>query len=146
MSGQNLCKDSFVGDYPIVNCQYYGNFQEIEELKFGSTFNLAIDEKDKSTILVKSSTSTIGELQVSDVDKNKLLPYLKQGWNEIYICKLNQNCKDAKLNERLRVSIWVKKNNNELKKYKEIQDILKNNNDKDMLTRIEDIINREIYG
>lgn len=109
MSGQNLCKDSFVGDYPIVNCQYYGNFQEIEELEFGSTFNLAIDEKDKSTILVQSSTSPIGELQVSDVDKNKLLPYLKQGWNTIYICKLSQNCKDAKLNERLRVSIWVRK-------------------------------------
>ncbi len=109
MSGQNLCKDSFIGDYPIVNCQYYGNFQEIEELKVASELDLAIDEQDKSIILVKSSTSPIGELQVSDVDKNKLLPYLKQGWNEIYICKLNQNCKDAKLNERLRVSIWVKK-------------------------------------
>lgn len=116
MSGQNLCKDSFVGDYPIVNCQYYGNFQEIEELKFGSTFNLAIDEKEKNIILVNTEVGnevkTIGELQVSDVDKDKLLLYLNQGWNTIYICKLSQNCKDAKLNERLRVSIWIKKNNN----------------------------------
>lgn len=109
MSGQNLCKDSFIGDYPIVNCQYYGNFKDIEELTVASELDLAIDEQDKSTILVKSSTSTIGELQVSDVDKDKLLLYLKQSWNEIYICKLSQNCKDAKLNERLRISIWVRK-------------------------------------
>ena len=126
MSTPNLCKDSFIGDYPIVNCQYYGAFEKL----------------DKSIIKVKKKGTPIGELQLSDTDKNKLLPYLNQGWNEIYICKLSQNCKDAKLNERLRVSIWVKKNNNELKKYKEIQDILKNNKDKDMLTRIEDIINR----
>lgn len=109
MSGQNLCKDSFIGDYPIVNCQYYGNFKDIEELTFASELDLAIDEQDKSTILVKSSTSPIGELQVSDVDRNKLLPYLNQGWAEDYTCKLSQNCKDAKLNERLRVSIWVNK-------------------------------------
>lgn len=112
MNDQNLCKDSFIGDYPIVNCQYYGEFALIKNLGFNATFTLEIDKQDNSTILVKSTTSTIGELQVSDVDKNKLLPCLKQGWNEIYICKLNQNCKDAKLNERLRVSIWIKKNNN----------------------------------
>lgn len=109
MCDQNLCKDSFIGDYPIVNCQYYGEFALIKNLGLSAEFTLEIDEQDKNIILVKTSTSPIGELQVSDVDKNKLLPYLKQGWNEIYICKLNQNCKDAKLNERLRVSIWVNK-------------------------------------
>lgn len=141
MSTPNLCKDSFIGDYPIVNCQYYGAFEKFDSLTLGEE-GLSLEIEDKSIIKVKKKGTPIGELQLSDTDKNKLLPYLNQGWNEIYICKLSQNCKDAKLNERLRVSIWVKKNNNELKKYKEIQDILKNNKDKDMLTRIEDIINR----
>ena len=107
MSGQNLCKDSFVGDYPIVNCQYYGAFEMFDGLKLGEELSLEIE--DKSIVKVKKDGIPIGELQLSDTDKNKLLPYLNQGLDDIYTCKLSQNCKDAKLNERLRISIWVRK-------------------------------------
>lgn len=106
MSTPNLCKDSFIGDYPIVNCQYYGAFEMFDGLKLGEELSLEIE--DKIIIKVKKDVTPIGELQLSDTDKNKLLPYLNQGLAGIYTCKLSQNCKDAKLNERLRVSIWVK--------------------------------------
>lgn len=70
---------------------------------------LSLEIEDKSIIKVKKEGTPIGELQLSDTDKNKLLPYLNQGLAGIYTCKLSQNCKDAKLNERLRVSILGKK-------------------------------------
>ena len=109
MSTPNLCKDSFIGDYPIVNCQYYGAFGMFDGLKLGEELSLEIEDKSIIKVKVKKEDTPIGELQLSDTDKNKLLPYLNQGWAEYYTCKLSQNCKDAKLNERLRVSIWVNK-------------------------------------
>lgn len=113
MSTPNLCKDSFIGDYPIVNCQYYGAFGMFDRLTLGKGLSLEIEDKSiikvKVKVKEKEEDTPIGELQLSDTDKNKLLPYLNQGWAEDYTCKLSQNCKDAKLNERLRVSIWVNK-------------------------------------
>ena len=95
MSTPNLCKDSFIGDYPIVNCQYYGAFEMFDDLKLGEGLSLEIE--DKSIVKVKKDGIPIGELQLSDTDKNKLLPYLNQGLDDIYTCKLSQNCKDAKI-------------------------------------------------
>lgn len=107
-------KNSYIGDYAVANCQLYGGFNAISELKFGCDLYLKIDDEDKNTILVtsdKEHNTTIGEVQMPEAEKKAIIPYLKQNWNNmLYTCKLSQKDEKVKLCEQLRVTIWSKKN------------------------------------
>lgn len=107
-------KNSYIGDYAVANCQLYGGFNAISELKFGCDLYLKIDDEDKNTILVtsdKEHNTIIGEVQMPEAEKKAIIPYLKQNWNNmLYTCKLSQKDEKVKLCEQLRVTIWSKKN------------------------------------
>ena len=48
--------------------------------------------------------------QVSDSDLKGVKHCLNMGWGKVlYTCKVSQNDEKAKINERLRVTVWVKK-------------------------------------
>ncbi len=117
---ENCCnKTNHIGEYPIVNCQLYGEFKAIKKLELGDNLYLKLDNDDEKNILVvalykdennQESKVIIGELHTPDTDKKAFLPYLKQKWDDkLYICKLSQKDEKVKLGEQLRISIWVKK-------------------------------------
>lgn len=102
-------KSNHLGDYSIINCQLYGEFKAIKELELGSSLYLKLDD-DKNTVLVTSDgnhKTIIGEVQISEVNKNTFLPYLKQNWGDrLYMCKLSQK----EENFKLKTTIWIKEN------------------------------------
>ena len=67
--------------------------------------------------------AAIGELQIPDSEKKSFKSHLISGWAKIlYTCRISQNDEKAKINDRLRVTVWVK----ELKEKTEIKKTSKN--------------------
>ena len=108
----NCSRESHIGDYAVINCNYYGNYDLLENLSFEA--ELRIDyNRDSKVILVGQTQGEnfkpIGELQVPDSDLKVLKNCLNMGWEEVlFTCKISQNDEKAKINDRLRVTIWVK--------------------------------------
>lgn len=120
----NCCKESYIGDYAVVNCQYYGQYDKIKSLK--TTLYISYDNSSDVVLVLEKpdeNKTAIGELQIPDSEKKSFKSHLISGWAKIlYTCRISQNDEKAKINDRLRVTVWVK----ELKEKTEIKKTSKN--------------------
>ena len=107
---ENCCKESYIGDYAVTNCQYYGKYDEIKSLK--TTVYLSYDNSSDVVLVLEKpdeNKTAIGELQIPDSEKKSFKSHLISGWAKIlYTCRISQNDEKAKINDRLRVTVWVK--------------------------------------
>lgn len=117
------CRESYIGDYAVVNCNYYGNYNVFKDLDSCTNLKIGYDRDSDAVLLIKGKDEhekenvIIGELQLTDSDKKIFKPYfsLDNGLNEnfyyslLYTCRISQNDEKAKINDRLRVTVWVKK-------------------------------------
>lgn len=113
----NCCKESYIGDYAVTNCNYYGNYDEFKDENFGKNLKIEYDKESDVVLLISGEDKIIGELQLADSDKKIFKPYLnsrekenRNRWSPLlYTCRISQNDEKAKINDRLRVTVWVKK-------------------------------------
>lgn len=109
-----MCK-ILIGDFAIVKCESYGNYSEIVSLQFNADLNLKIcckEDCNSCEVLVQSNNKTIGVLCMNDSAKNIVVPYIRQNWNnELYECRVSKVDTSASINERLKATVWINKNN-----------------------------------
>lgn len=73
---ENCCRESYIGDYAVINCNYYGNYDELAHKYFGRNLRIGYDKESDVVLLVSREDKTIGELQFADLDKKIFKPYL----------------------------------------------------------------------
>jgi hypothetical protein len=116
------CKESYIGDYAVINCQYYGNYCECKGEEWDKNLKIGYDKKSDAVLLIKGKEVIIGELQLSDSEKKIFKPYFNLDdelnknpyYSLLYTCRISQNDEKVKINDRLRVTVWVKKLNKEI--------------------------------
>lgn len=105
-----------IGDFAITKCDYYGNYDLILSLGLNAELKLNLNpimDYNSYEILVQNNDgkTTIGVLSMSDSAKNMIVPYLKQDWNNsLYECRISKIDVNAGVNERLKATVWIKKN------------------------------------
>ena len=108
---EDCCRKFYIGDYAVVNCQYYGKYNKIKNLE--TTVYLSYDNSSDAILVLETpdkKETAIGELQIFDSEKKSFKSHLISGWSKIlYTCQISQNDEKAKINDRLRVTVWVKK-------------------------------------
>lgn len=119
----NCCKESYIGDYAVINCNYYGNYTVLKDLDKCTNLKIGYDRELDAVLLIKGKEGEevkdviIGELQLTDSEKKIFKPYFnldnelnKDPYHSLlYTCRISQNDEKAKINDRLRVTVWVKK-------------------------------------
>lgn len=105
-----------IGDFAITKCDYYGNYNLIRFLKFNAELKLnlnpIVDYNSYEIIVQNDKNEAIGVLNMNDSAKNIIVPYLKQEWNSsLYECRISKVDTKASINERLKATVWIKKNN-----------------------------------
>ena len=110
-----MCKQ-LIGDFAIVKCESYGNYCEIESLEFNAKLKLKLccrEGGNSSEVLVQTEgDKTIGILCMNDSAKSIIVPHLKQDWNDtLYECRVSKVDTNASINERLKATVWINKNN-----------------------------------
>lgn len=109
-----MCKQ-LIGDFAIVKCESYGNYCEIESLEFNAKLKLKLccrEGGNSSEVLVQNGEKTIGVLCMNDSVKSRIVDYLKQDWNDtLYECRVSKVDTNASINERLKATVWINKNN-----------------------------------
>ena len=99
-----MCKQ-LIGDFAIVKCDCYGEYNKIKDLNIGDDLILSKNLE----VSINEGEKAFGTLKISDVDKKVIQPYLDAGWNDLYECKISQINSNVTINERLRATLWVKK-------------------------------------
>ena len=106
-------KDLFIGEFKISHCNQYGAFGIIKSLKEGQVLFLYYEQSDKEIMVrtdINNSNTTIGDLEVPEQVKKIMVPLLLGKYKEdLFECKLNPFDGTGSLIERIKVTIWAKK-------------------------------------